>query len=176
MDRRTREERIGVVAVLTHAALWGMYPLVLHRGTQVIPPLLFISSSILLASIVIFIYAAVRGTLSELKRKEAYRTLLLVTLFIIIIPFSLVALGAGKTSGLNTSMLLLAELIFTIIFTHFIGERTTRLKLIGAGGICAGAVLLLYQGGGRPSVGDALVIASTVTYPVGNFYTTKRSI
>jgi drug/metabolite transporter (DMT)-like permease len=74
---------------------------------------------------------------------------------------------------LNTSLLLLSEIPFVLVFTHFIGEKTTVLKLMGAGSVLVGAVLLLYHGGRGFSLGDLLVVLSTATYPVGNFYAKK---
>ena len=70
-------------------------------------------------------------------------------------------------------MLLLSEIPLVVLFTHFIGEKTTALKLLGAGGVLMGAFLLLYQGGRGLTWGDFLVMISTATYPVGNFYAKK---
>jgi len=43
-------------------------------------------------------------------------------------------------------MLLLAEIVFTMIFTPFIGEKNTALKMLGAGGVFVGALFIMYQG------------------------------
>jgi drug/metabolite transporter (DMT)-like permease len=167
------EEQKGVILALVSAALWGIFPVMVNRGSHYIPPLTFAAISTLLAAFGSFIYAAIKGDLHELRIKEAYSSLLMVTLCIVIIPYVLFFIGSSKTSGVNTSMLLLSEIIFTLVFTPLIGEKTTPEKLIGASGVFAGALLMLYNGTLQMNVGDIMVIASTATYPIGNFYAKK---
>ena len=77
------------------------------------------------------------------------------------------------TSGINASMLLLTEIIFTLIFTPFIGEKTTLIKLLGAGGIFLGAIFIIYNGNISFNLGDVLIVLSTLLYPLGSFYSKK---
>lgn len=169
----SRQEQKGAILALISAALWGVFPVMVNRGSHYIPPLTFAAISTLLAAFGSFLYAALKGNLHELKKREAYSSLLMVTLCIVVIPYILFFLGSSKTSGINTSMLLLSEIIFTLMFTPLIGEKTTPEKLIGASGVFIGALLMLYNGTLQLNVGDIMVIASTVTYPIGNFYAKK---
>jgi drug/metabolite transporter (DMT)-like permease len=168
----TRETR-GVILALISAALWGIFPVMVNRGSQRIPPLTFAAISTLLAAAGSFVYAAFNRKLSELREKEAYVSLLMITLCIVIIPYTLFFIGSSMTSGINTSLLLLSEIIFTLLFTPLIGEKTTVEKLVGAAGVFGGALLILYNGTFHLNLGDIMVIASTATYPVGNFYAKK---
>ncbi|MCL5022775.1 MAG: DMT family transporter [Nitrospirae bacterium] len=170
-----RSERSGVVLALISAALWGVFPVVVNRGTQRIPPLTFAALSTLVAAAGALTYAALGRKLHELKKKEAYASLLMITLCIVIIPYVLFFIGSSRTSGVNTASLLLSEIIFTLVFTHFIGEKTTREKLVGALGVFLGALLILYNGSFQLNRGDVMIIASTATYPIGNFYA-KRAL
>ncbi len=175
---RAEEEKKGVVLALISAALWGAFPVVVNRGTRQIPPMEFAAVSALLAAAVSFIHMIAEGKFHELKKKEAYPSLLMVAVCVVIIPYSLFFTGSSKTSGINTSMLLLFEIIFTLMFTPLIGEKTTREKLAGSLGVFMGALLLLYNGSFRMksfrlNEGDLLIIASTITYPIGNFYAKK---
>jgi drug/metabolite transporter (DMT)-like permease len=169
------QERKGVILALISAALYGIFPVVVNRGSRHLMPLTFAAISTLLAAAGAFIYTALQGRLYELKRKESYSSLLMVSLCIVIIPYILFFIGSGKTSGVNTSFLLLSEAVFTLMFTPLIGEKTTLEKLAGAVGVLVGAVLILYNGEFRLNMGDVMVIASTVTYPIGNFYA-KRAL
>lgn len=169
----TKQENKGVILALISAALWGVFPVMVSRGAHYIPPLIFAATSTLLAAAGSFVYTAFKSKLGELKKKEAYASLLMVTLCIVIIPYVLLFIGSSKTSGINTSLLLLSEIIFTLMFTPLIGEKTTREKLMGSAGIFAGALLILYNGNFRLNIGDIMVIASTATYPIGNFYAKK---
>jgi drug/metabolite transporter (DMT)-like permease len=169
----TEQENRGVILALISAALWGVFPIMVNRGAHHIPPLMFAAISTLLAAVGSLVYTVVKSKLGELKKKEAYASLLMVTLCIVIIPYVLLFIGSSKTSGINTSLLLLSEIIFTLMFTPLIGEKTTREKLIGAAGIFIGALLILYNGNFRLNIGDIMVIVSTATYPIGNFYAKK---
>jgi drug/metabolite transporter (DMT)-like permease len=169
----TRQENNGVILALTSAALYGIFPVVVHGGSRHLSPLVFAAVSTLLAATGSFIYTALQGKLYELKNKDAYSSLLMVTLCIVIIPYILFFIGSSKTSGINTSLLLLSEVVFTLLFTPFVGEKTTLEKLAGAVGVLIGSALILYNGTVRLNPGDVMVIASTITYPIGNFYAKK---
>lgn len=168
-----KQETQGVILALGSAALWGIFPVMVNRGSRNIPPLTFAAISTLLAALGSFFYTVFKGKLNELKKKEAYASLLMITLCIVIIPYVLLFIGSSKTSGINTSLLLLSEIIFTLVFTPLIGEKTSAEKLIGASGVLIGGLLILYNGKFRLNIGDIMVIASTATYPVGNFYAKK---
>lgn len=91
------------------------------------------------------------------------------------VPYSLYIIGAAKTGNVNAALLLLAEIIFTVIFTPFIGEKTSAQKIIGASVVLVGAAVIMYHPG-TPVIshfGDVLVILSTLLYPVNNFYGKK---
>jgi drug/metabolite transporter (DMT)-like permease len=166
-------ESKGVLLALSSAALWGIFPVMVNRGSHNIHPLKFAAISTLLAATGSFIYMALKGKLHELRTKEAHASLMMITLCIVIIPYILFFIGASKTSGINTSLLLLSEIIFTVIFTPLIGEKNSLEKLIGASGVFIGSLLILYKEKFQLNIGDIMVIASTATYPVGNFYAKK---
>lgn len=171
MLHKKKEEHIGTILALLSALWWGAFPVLVNRGTQTIPPILFAGLSFLLASFVALCFVLVQGNINEFKRREAYGTLLMVTVCIVIVPYLLFFIGASKTSGVNSSLLLLSEIIFTALFTHFIGEKTSISKLVGMGGVFFGALLILYREGAiQLNQGDALIILSTITFPIGNFY------
>jgi drug/metabolite transporter (DMT)-like permease len=169
------QERNGVILALMSAALYGIFPVVVNRGSRHLMPLTFAAVSTLLAATGSFTYAALQGKLHELKKKESYSSLLMVTLCIVIVPYTLFFIGSSKTSGINTSFLLLSEAVFTLMFTPLIGEKTTVEKLAGAIGVLVGSGLIVHNGGFGLNIGDIMVIASTVTYPIGNFYA-KRAL
>jgi drug/metabolite transporter (DMT)-like permease len=167
------QERIGTILALISAAMYGIFPVIVNRGSRHLMPLTFAAVAALLAAAGSFIYAAFQGKLHELKKKEAYSSLLMVSLCIVIVPYTLFFIGSSKTSGVNTSFLLLSEAIFTLMFTPLIGEKTTFEKLSSAIGVLIGAGLILYNGSFTLNWGDVMIIASTVTYPIGNFYAKK---
>lgn len=166
-------EKSGAIFALLSGAMLGLFPVFVNRGVQNIPPIFFAGISTLLAAMGSAVYVLTQKKFHEFKKRKAYPSLIMVTLFIVIIPYILFFVGASKTSGLNTSVLLLSEIIFTVIFTHFYGEKTCIYKVIGAGGVFLGALFILYNGKMSLNVGDALIIISTICYPIGNFYAKK---
>ncbi len=94
----------------------------------------------------------------------------MVALLVVIVPSILYFIGAKYTSGINITMLLQVEIVFTLLFTPLFGEPTTKIKLYGGGGIFLGALLILYNGSLSFNWGDLLIILSTITFPFGNFY------
>lgn len=171
-----KNESKGVFFTILSAALWGVFPIIIHFFLPEIPKFFFAAVTGLLASLGTAIWAFSRGKFHELRRKEAYLPLFMVGICIVFIPNLLLFWGASLTSAINTSVLMLSEMIFTLIFTPFFGEKNTLEKYIGSLGIFIGAILVLYKNTGFSfNVGDILIILSTVTFPIGNFYS-KRSL
>lgn len=168
-----KQEKIGIIFALIASIFYGLYPVLVNHGAQDIPPLIFSACITIIAMMGCFFYSLYKGTIKELRNTKAYPDLTMVTLCIVILPMILFFIGASQTSGLNTSFLLLSEMIFMLIFTHFIGEKTTKLKLVGALGVMVGAGLILYNGVLTFNTGDMLIILSTLPLPIGNFYAKK---
>lgn len=166
-------EKTGSIFALISGMMLGLFPVFVNRGVQNIPPIFFAGISTLLGAIGSVIYVFTQKKFHQLKNRKAYKPLIMVTLFIVIIPYLMLFIGASKTSGVNTSVLLLSEIIFTVIFTHFYGEKTSLYKIIGASGIFLGALFILYNGRIFINSGDILIILSTICYPIGNFYSKK---
>ena len=167
--RKSNEKR-GELFILGSAMIWGIFPLVVNLGRETLSPLFFAAITTMLAAFCALIYSACTGKLGEFNKRESYADLLLITLYIVVIPYTLFFIGAGHTSGINSSLLLLSEMIFTLLLTPFMGEKTTWIKIAGASGVFMGGFLLLYDGEFNMNWGDLLVIISTFTYPIGNFY------
>ncbi len=167
------KEKTGTILIILSTAIWGMFPVLTNYGTKNISPLTFAALTTLVSSIATFLYMISEKKFYQLKERKTHFPLLMITICIVIIPYTLLFIGSSMTSGINTSLLLLSEVVFTLIFTPFIGERTTGYKLLGAGGIFFGALFILYNGTLAINTGDLLIILSTLTYPIGNFYAKK---
>lgn len=170
---KQKKETTGIIFLLTQSVLWGIFPIMINNGTKYIDPLFYAGISTLFASLTCFIYVVLSKNTKDLLNIKSYPYVLLVTLLIIIIPYSLFFIGASKTSGINTSLLLLSEIIFTLIITPFFGEKSSFYKILGAGGIFLGASCILYNGNLKINTGDILIILSTLCYPFGNFFAKK---
>lgn len=174
METHTKKERIGEMFLIGYIAVFSLFPIVANYATREMPPIMFAGISNIVAAITIFSYLALSGKLGTLFNKKAFPYILGVTLFGIIIPFVLIFTGTSKTSGINTTLLLQTEILFTYIFCWlFFKEKITRRKLIGGLTILLGAVAILYNGSFKLNYGDFLVIAGVVSYPFANRYSKK---
>ncbi len=165
-----KQETVGIIYGFCQAALWGIFPVFVQREVQHIPPLTFAALSTLLGTVPSLIWLIGTGRWHEYKNRHIYIPLCSVALCSVVLPYGMLFLGASMTSGVNTSMLLLTEIIFLMIFSHTIGEKTTTLKIVGASGVFIGGVIMMYHQGAQFSIGDILIVASTIPYFFGNFY------
>lgn len=168
------KEKAGEIMILGETLMYSLFPIIIAYSTKLMPPVLFAGLSTLTASITLFIYILFKKELKSLLDKETIKYTLGITLFIIIIPSILIFTGSSKTSGINTTILLQSEILFTfIIFGLFKLEKITPRKIIGALIIIAGTFFIIYNGNTNINYGDLLIIAGTSFYPIGNFFAKK---
>lgn len=155
--------------MLGSAALHGLFPLIANTGVDYMPPILFASLSVLFSSVLFLIYLLFSGNLKKIFNKKALPYILGVTALVVIIPSILIFTGTSMTSGVNTAILLQAEVFFTfIVFGVFFKEKITTKKIIGGLAIVVGATVILYNGSLSLNVGDLLIVLGTLFYPFGN--------
>lgn len=170
-----KSETSGAIFILLASMLWGGFAVLVNKISHLITPLTFAACSTLLASLVPLFFLIKNKHGAELKNKKNYFNLLMITILVVIIPYTLLFIGASQTSGTNTSLLLLSELAFTLIIMPFFGEKSGTAKLLGALAIFIGAIFILYNGTLEFNRGDILIIFSTFTYPFGNIFA-KRAL
>lgn len=123
---------------------------------------------------VLFVYLVVKKQIRTLYNPKAFKYILGVTLFIVIIPSVLIYFGASHTSGVNTAILLQTEILFTFLIVGvFTRERITLKKISGALLVAFGAVIILYNGDFSVNSADLLIIAGAAFYPLGNICAKK---
>lgn len=160
---------MGEIFLLSYISVFSLFPVVANYATKAMPPIMFAGASSLVAAVVVFLYLLISGKLKNLFNKKAFPYILGVTLFGIIIPFVFIFTGTSKTSGINTTLLLQTEILFTYIFCWlFFKEKISRRKLIGGVTILIGAIAVLYNGSFKLNLGDFLVIAGVISYPFAN--------
>lgn len=168
-----KSETYGITMALIGAFLWGMQPLIVVEGTKMIPPITFAALATITAGLFFSILTLATKSIFSIKNKKTWKPLLGISVFIIVIPYALFFSGAAISSSTNASVLSLSEIIFTLIFTHFLGEKTTSLKVTGALSIFVGGFILLGANFREIGLGEILIICSGIAYPIGNFYSKK---
>lgn len=172
--KKFSEERLGELMVFGETAIYALFPILVSYTTKHMPPILFAAIGTLIAGISVFIYLLVKKELASLKNKKALKQILGVTLFIIIIPSICIFIGGSLTSGINTSILLQSEIVFTFVIYALIKyEKINLIKTLGAIQVIAGTTLIVYNGTANINIGDLLIIAGTFFYPIGNIFAKK---
>jgi len=168
------QETQGELFVLGEAILYGFFPLVVNHAVKFVSPLLFAGLSSLVAAVALFIYLFSTKTFHHLFNKKALIYILGVTLFIIVLPSIFIFIGTSFTSGVNTTILLQAEVFFTFLFCGlFFGEKITSKKLIGALAIVIGTTIVIFNGSLVINWGDILILSGVAFYPFGNMCAKK---
>jgi drug/metabolite transporter (DMT)-like permease len=172
--KETNTEKTGEILILTETIIYALFPIIIAYSTKILPPILFAGLSTFTASITLFSFLLVKGRLKKLMNREMIKYALGITLFIIIIPSILIFMGSSKTSGINTTILLQSEILFTfIIFGLFSIEKITLQKIIGALIVIIGTFFIIYSGNAEVNRGDLMIIAGTLFYPLGNLLSKK---
>ena len=136
------------------------------------PPLFFAAISLFMGGITAGTVSFFRGSLRQIWNRKVLFYGSIVALMMSAFPYSLMFVGSKLTSGLNTSALMLSEILFTLMITPFFGEKPAFNKTLGGLLVLTGAFLILFKGG-KVNLGDVLIFFSTITLPFGNYFGKK---
>lgn len=169
--KKKSEERLGEGLIMAEVLLYAFFPVVANYTTRLMPPILFAGLSMMVAAAALLIYLIVRKDLSSIFHKRAFKYILGVAAFIIIIPSIFIYTGTSMTSSVNTTILLQTEIFFTFVivgfFTH---EKITMRKVVASLIITVGAIAVLFNGKIEVNWGDVLIIIGVASYPIGNVF------
>ncbi|MFJ5529153.1 EamA family transporter [Streptomyces sp. NPDC093261] len=157
------------LAVLV-AAVWGVNFTVIEIGLGHFPPLLF--------SALRFLAAAVPAVLFVGRPKVAWTWTVAVGLVLGVAKFGLLFLGmnAGMPAGLSSLVLQIQSVFTALIAFALLGERPTRIRVLGMTVALTGVVLAAVDEGTAGPLGAfALVIAAAAFWGLSNVLTRKAS-
>ncbi len=153
----------------------GLFPIIAKFATNVFPPILFTSISVLCAALVFLVIMIITGRIKQKLTLAALGNVLGVAIFVVL-ALGLVLFGVQYTSSINTALLLQAEILFAFIFaTLFLGEKLRLIQLFGTVAILLGTVLVIFNGALELNKGDILIVLATVFFPIGNTFA-KRAL
>lgn len=160
--------------VFGETVIYALFPIVVAYASKQMPPILFVAIATLIAGISSLLYLIFTKQISKFKNKKALKYISAVTVFIIIIPSLFIFTGGRLTSGINTSILLQSEIVFTFLIYAIIKyEKITLIKVLGAIQVIIGTSFIVYNGTSGVNIGDFLIIAGTMFYPIGNIFAKK---
>src|SRR5690625_2735467 len=112
-------------------ALWGFNLSALVVLVQNIDPITLTSVRIFVAGLAVLMIAKFIG-IFRLPTKKEWKTILIISIFNVVLHHSLLAIGLTKTSGVNASIILgSAPLVTMILSIIILKDRVTRLRVFG---------------------------------------------
>ncbi|MFF2211503.1 EamA family transporter [Streptomyces antibioticus] len=152
------------------AAVWGVNFTVIEIGLDHFPPLLF--------SALRFLVAALPAVFLVGRPKVAWKWIVAVGLVLGVAKFGLLFVGmdAGMPAGLSSLVLQVQSVFTAAVAFAVLGERPTRVRLLGMGVALAGiAVAAVDEGSSGPLGAFALVVAAAACWGVSNVLTRKAA-
>jgi O-acetylserine/cysteine efflux transporter len=152
------------------AAVWGVNFVVIEVGLDHFPPLFFCALRFLVAAVPAIFFLRSPGV--------AWRWVLLGTLTLAVLQFSLVFIGMaqGMPAGLS-SLVLQAQAPFTLVFAVvLLKERLTRHQVLGMAIALSGLALIAVDLGDTSPLGAfVLLIGAAAAWGAGNVVVRKAS-
>ncbi|MDT0462559.1 EamA family transporter [Streptomyces gibsoniae] len=176
-----RPAHLALAVLVT--AVWGVNFTVIEIGLGHFPPLLFSALRFLAAAVpaVFFVgrpKVAGDGTSPARTKLRAWGWIVSVGLVLGVAKFGLLFLGmnAGMPAGLSSLVLQIQSVFTALIAFAALGERPTRIRVLGMAVALVGVVLAAVDEGTAGPLGAfALVIAAAAFWGLSNVLTRKAS-
>lgn len=144
-------------------AVWGFNLTALIVLVNNVDPITLTAFRILVAGISVLIAAKMIG-IFRLPSKKEWKTIIIITLFNVVLHHSLLAIGLTMTSGVNAGIILgAAPLITMVLSIIFLKDMITRLRVFGFILGFIGIIITSVVGSGGLSgisIGDIFVFLS----------------
>lgn len=166
----TNPQREGEWFALAMVFLESWFPIAAAMSVLMLGGLHAYFYSLVIAVIALTIWWLSRGLSAELKRKQAYKPLLLTSFFITML-FALTFVALQYTSAINVAIILFLQILFSYLFLgRKPGENLEPRQVWGAILMTMGALLVIFPGKIEFRLGDLLVLLASMIAPVANFY------
>lgn len=167
-------EQKGTIFAVIEIFLSGLFPVVTKYGVGFISPVFFAAISALIGSGFLLLILKFRGELSQLFSRNLLRYLLPIGFFGTFATSVSFFFGSTMTSGINSSILLQVEPIYSIILSFFILKEIIRKKQVAVTlFILSGAILVLYNGALSISLGHVLVLLTPLFWQISHLFAKK---
>lgn len=155
---------LGYLYVLIAVIVYGFYPIASHYLVAGIDPIFLIGASTIVSAVPFVFYLLYKKLFSRLFLRK-YLWIFITIGILGTLANVLFFIGTGMTSGLNTSLLLQVEPIYSVILTTiFLGEKVRKREFTAMILMVLGAVIVVYKGGGGLNMGDIFIVLSPVLY------------
>jgi drug/metabolite transporter (DMT)-like permease len=161
------------------SVFWGSSYLFIKLGIETLSPFTLIACRLFFGAVILAV--ALRLARVTLPRERStYGKLVIMALFNIVIPFSLITWGERYIDSAVAAILQATTPLFTIIFASLaLSEEALTLNrlvglIIGFGGVVILLGRALGGGGGDQIVGEVAIALSSLSYAAGNVFVRLR--
>jgi len=169
-----KSERKGEVYALALSVLEGLFPILSLITVTALGAITAYLFTIIIATVIFLLLLFYKNKSAELFRFDAYRELLLTSLFITLL-FVAIFVSLRYTTPANVAVIMILQLFFSYFYFHVIGsEKMTPLHTFGAFVMGIGAIIILFPADFKINTGDLLVLFASAIAPIANLYQ-KRS-
>ena len=169
------KEKEGVILVVICVFIHGALPILGKYGVSLVHPLFFASVTNLIAAFGLISFILLRkNKINALIHRKYFFTLLLIGFFGTTIANILFFYGVRITSGINSSILLQVEPIYSLFIGYLLlNEKITLHQIISTLIIIFGTLLVIFQGTLTLNWGDFLVLGTPLCYQIGHFFSKR---
>ena len=165
------EQQKGEWYTFAGALLWAVFPVTVVLSYALLPSLISLGWSTAFAAIFFAVVMTYRKRWQEIKDLRLWGNVVMVTLFIGVLFYSLYYIGLETTTPGNAAIIVLFEVFTSFVFFRlFRGERLSFDYALGAIFMVVGAAIVLAPNIAGVRVGDFVVLAATLFAPAGNYF------
>jgi drug/metabolite transporter (DMT)-like permease len=168
------EDRKGELYSFAGSLIWALFPVTVVLSFSTLPSLISLGLSTGFAAVFFAAVMTYRGHWRELRAPLLWKNVLMVTLFIGVLFYSLYFIALETTTPGNAAIIVLFEVFTSFVFFRlFRGEKLSGAYIAGAAFMVLGAATVLAPNFGSVRVGDFIILAATLLPPLGNYYQQK---
>ncbi len=165
----SNQKKQGLIYGLLGMSIYGLFPVYSNFFVQRYDPVIFAGLTTLIASFPMVIRLQIRGDQKYLFGRTKYSKHLFGVAILSGIAVLIFFLGTRLTSGINSSLLIQLEPMYSVILAYFILGERRAIKEIGAIILMVfGACVVVFKGFAAPSTGDLLILITPVFYQLSH--------
>jgi drug/metabolite transporter (DMT)-like permease len=169
--RRLDIEQKGLIFAITEIFISGLYPVITKYGVGFLNPIFFAAISALIGAGFMIVVLKFRRELRQLFSRELIKYFVPIGFFGTFATAVFFFLGSTTTSGINSSILLQVEPIYSMILSYFILRELIPKRQVGLTlFILSGAIVILYNGSLSVNLGDILIVISPLFWQISHIF------
>lgn len=165
-----KSERKGELFALLLSVLEGLFPILSLITVSALGGVTAYLYTIIIATLIFLLLLFYKNKAKELLRFDAYKDLLLTSLYITLL-FGALFISLNYTSPANVAVIMILQLFFSYLYFHIIGSQKMKaLHTFGAMLMGGGAIIILFPEDFALNKGDLLVLFASAIAPIANLY------